>query len=356
MDRKPEVPPPFLQAIDEAFATRSFDLSDARVEMVLANTIAMEPKALMVRTRLESMLRIVLDWALIERALMFCEHCRQQVGTPGAAKSIVEYLRCECLLIAARQLAAEFDPIWAENCLDAFMACDSGNPGLDAARHGEVAKAYSLYIAYHELAHEISKRSPDAVAEHFRQFAQTYPRLVVYETNKRHAEELFCDAFALRQVWPDNGPEPEIVSAIVLLTIYMELYTIVKNMVWRGEGRTSRAVEKEMADHQLLDRIYRGHQIEWHLAEIGRTGSDARLRAVAGRWAGLQRALLQAVDEALCEGITQMGLLQLARQLPASPNAEEIGRFVKERLAAEAMDEIDREDRRRSTIARLAAM
>lgn len=323
---------------------------------MLANTIAMQPKVLMVRSRADRVLRIVLDWALIERALMFCAHCLEHIGTPDAAKSIVGYLRCECLLIAARQLVDEFDPIWAGNCLDAFIACEAASPALDAMQQGETAKAFSLYIAYHELAHELGKRSPDEVAGHFRRFAETYPRLIVYETNKEHAEELFCDDFALRQVWPDDGPEPSIVSAVVLLTIYMELYTIVKNMVRRSEGRMSRAVEKELADRLLLDRIYRGHQIEWRLAEIGRKAGNARLRAVAGRWARLQRALLQAVDEALCEGITQIGLLQLARQVPASPKAEDIARFVKERLAVDSTGAIDLEDRRRSTIARLAAM
>lgn len=296
----------FLQVMQEVLDGLTFNLG-LEVEVSLTNTLAMSSYIIQRRDRVE----IVLDWAHIERLLLFSDHLAQAPDDRLLVAVAKPYLEAEILLLAARRsvLTDQFVPAREQHRAYVDLArLENLTPRVRLEEQLAIAAHATLYVLYHEVGHLLGDRDPEIVSTAFQSFETGYPRLV--RRDPVLASELHADVAAYRGLLL-HRPESDIPSlfrTLAILVAYGELQSTVNVYAHRSD-RMGDVFDRNSGELHAAHRTYRAHFFGELMADDGmhEAGPDRCVeRAEALELFQDLRPIIQA---ALTDGVPAMSTM-----------------------------------------------
>jgi hypothetical protein len=292
------VPAEFVAALQMALACEPDTLAGIAMTIAVDNSLAMASYAV----RRGDRATITVDWAHIERALLFHDQICRLIGSPLAAEELLELFTAEVLLCASRKALSLGKYVNARE--HHRMAVALKVPTAHERNWDEqsiaLAVRFARFILHHEIAHQLCRNDPARAQMAFDAFQANHRKLVPYSSVR--AEELYCDRYAIEALLR-LSPTAEVaglVPELSLLMLHLELWSVVSLSAHLDQA-DSNSIAKRVATELVADRVYRSDQASRLFAATASTSaSNSSIKA----WFRVLAALQQAVEQALIDGMT----------------------------------------------------
>jgi hypothetical protein len=299
--RRHEPVPVAFEAIVETIARRFAEAPrSGRLGIGLDNSLVMAPYI----DKAGDAFVAVIDWALVERILMFSQFLWGSFRAPNHHQRLVSYLEREILLLAARKAA----------CRHVFIAGRDYHRGYRNSPLAEiltspvnldgqlvVAQQLAETLVQRQIAKAVLLSDPDAASRHL--IGALRHGLRVDPLDERLRTDLFVDSLVLDNV---SRIDPTAVAqgllGVTALAIAYDEIDAAVEAVASGFGGLETALDQRIMAEESRNYDARLSQIE-SVARTSAALQDDRMRRYLEGMAGLAALLRQVVADVMVDGL-----------------------------------------------------